>query len=169
MLFALPLPVLSSVRVVTWFALFEARGYPAGITRTDARTLSSPEVAARVRAEAERLPRALARALATILAFSTEDGRRDVYNAAEAVAYPRRWPEAASPADLVAHLLAQASGDPDVALLLAAAVVAGVMRRRRATARAPVTATTAPPPRCRRFRRSPASSPRSPLPLPSRA
>jgi hypothetical protein len=34
------------------------------------------------------------RALATILAFSTEEARRDVYNAADALAYPRRWPEA---------------------------------------------------------------------------
>jgi hypothetical protein len=120
---ALPLPVLASVRVVTWFALFEARGYPTGITRADERTLSSPEVAARVVAEAEQLPRALARALATILAFSTEDAREDVYNAAEALEYPRRWPEASSPADLVAHLLAQAESDPDVALLLEAAQI----------------------------------------------
>ena len=58
---------------------------------------------------------------ATILAFSTEDARGDVYNAAEALAYPRRWPEATSPPDLIAHLLAQAPGDPDVALLLEAA------------------------------------------------
>ncbi len=120
---ALPLPVLSSVRVDTWFALFEAHGYPAGITRAHARTLSAPDVTARVSAEAERLPRALARALVTMLAFSTEDARSDVYNAAEALAYPRRWPESTSPADLVAHLLAQAPGDPDVALLLDAAQI----------------------------------------------
>ena len=120
---ALPSPVLASVRVATWFALFEAHGYPAGITRADERTASPLDVTARVSAEAARLPRALARALTTILAFSTEDARRDVYNAAEALAYPRRWPEATSPADLVASLLAQAPRDPDVALLLDAAQI----------------------------------------------
>jgi hypothetical protein len=117
----LPLPVLSSVRVVTWRALFEAYGYPAGITSADIVTSSAPDVAMRVAAEGERLPRALARALATVLAFSTEDGRRDVYNAAEALSQSRRWPEATSPADLVACLLAQAPGDPDVVVLLEAA------------------------------------------------
>ncbi len=123
MLSALPSPVLSSIRVATWFALFEAYGYPLGITRAEGRTVPLLELVARVSTEAARLPRALARALLTVLAFATEDGRRDVYNAAEALAYPQRWPEATSPADLVASLLAQAPGDPDVALLLEAAKI----------------------------------------------
>ena len=123
MLFALPTPVLASVRNVTWFALLEAHGYPAEITRADALTLSAHDVAARLSADPERLPRPLARALATILAFATEDARRDVYGAAEALAYPRRWPEATSPADLIAGLIAQAASDPDVALLLHAAQI----------------------------------------------
>jgi hypothetical protein len=83
----LPPPVLASVRLVTWFPLFEAHGYPAEIARADARALSPHDVIARVCADPERLPLALARALATIVAFSTEDARRDVYNAADALAY----------------------------------------------------------------------------------
>jgi hypothetical protein len=120
---ALPLPVLASVRAATWFALFESRGYPPGIARGDERALSAADVATRLDAEVDRLPLALARALATILAFCTEDARCDVYSAAEALGYPRRWPEATSPADLIAHVLAQAAGDPDVALLVRAAQI----------------------------------------------
>jgi hypothetical protein len=108
----LPLPVLASVRLVTWFALFEAHGYPVEITCADARTLSLHDVIARVGADPERLPLALARALATVLAFSTEEARRDVYNAADALAYPRRWPEATSPADLIATRCSSGSSPP---------------------------------------------------------
>jgi hypothetical protein len=67
----LPPPVLASVRLVTWFPLFGAHGYPAEIARADARTLSLHDVIARVCADPERLPLALARALATIVAFAT--------------------------------------------------------------------------------------------------
>jgi hypothetical protein len=113
--------VFPCVRVETWFALFETHGFPAGITRRDARTMRAPDVIARLLDEGASLPRELARALVTIAAFSTEDARRDVYNAAEALEHPSRWPEATSPADLVAGLLAQATKDDAVRLLLDAA------------------------------------------------
>ena len=75
--------------------------------------LSAPDVGARVAAEGERLPRVLARALATVLVASTQSARRDLNNAAEALVYPRRWPEAASPADIIARAACQARRAPE--------------------------------------------------------
>ncbi|HEY2514047.1 MAG TPA: hypothetical protein VGI39_24440 [Polyangiaceae bacterium] len=117
----LPLDVLASLRSCTWLALLDAYGFPAGLTRADLESLSAPELTTRVLDEADLLPLPLARALATIVAFSTEDARRDVYNAAEPLEHPRRWTEATSPADLIAQILAEAVTDPAAALLLDAA------------------------------------------------
>jgi len=114
----LPTEIVHAMSLPTWHLLFAARGYPAGITPKT----GSLDVIADVLRDAE-LPELLARAFFTTCAFATEAGRTDIYRAAAALAYPRRWPDAASPADLVARLLAAATTDEDVAELLAAAKI----------------------------------------------
>ena len=132
MRFALPLEVLASIRLSTWLALLDTHGYPAGTSRADVEASSPLDVTTRLLPVAEEIPLAIARALVTIVTFSTEDARRDVYNAADALAHPHRWPDASSPADLVAGLLAEATRDPRVAKLLRAA---GILRDRSFRAR----------------------------------
>ncbi len=66
-------------------------------------------------------PLLLARALFTLAAFATEAARVEIYAAADALDFPHRWPDATSPADLVACLLAAAAKDARAAELLAAA------------------------------------------------
>ncbi|HEY2516520.1 MAG TPA: hypothetical protein VGI39_36875, partial [Polyangiaceae bacterium] len=112
----LPIDVVFAVRLSTWHALFAARGYPPGLSPS----ADSHDTVAAALASAE-LPVPLARALFVIAAFATEAGRIDIYNAADALHYPTRWPDAESPADLVAALLAAGATDEAAGELLEAA------------------------------------------------
>jgi hypothetical protein len=115
---SLPLEVVHSIRLSTWHALFAARGYPPGI----APSCDAYDAIADALAQAD-LPLPLARAIFVIAAFTTEAARTDIYNAAAALGYPGRWPDAESPADLAALLLAAATTDDAVAELLEAAQI----------------------------------------------
>lgn len=114
----LPTEVLHSIRVSTWHAVFSAFGYPAGVARS---TESLAVIADAVRVG--DLPTPLARALFTVAAFATDTGRTDIYLAAAALVSPRCWPNATSPADLVAGLLAESANDAAVRKLLDAAQI----------------------------------------------
>ena len=120
----LPFEVLHAIRVPTFQALFASAGFPPGVT---ADTTSLSDIAAAV--ATSDLPAPLARALFTVWAFASDAGRADLYAAADALGYRpaphARWPEAASPADLIAALLASAAAfsDPALTELLAAAQI----------------------------------------------
>jgi hypothetical protein len=112
----LPLETIFSIRLATWQALFAAKGSPRGLA-------AAPETHEAI-AEAigvSDLPTPLARALFVISAFETEAARADLYNAAAAIGFRGRWPDAESPADLVAGLLAASDASDAAAELLEAA------------------------------------------------
>jgi hypothetical protein len=114
----LPAEVLASIPMPTLHTLFAAVGYPPGITPS---ATSHAAVATALRTK--DIPPALARALFVIGAFAVEAGRIDVYNAATALAYAKPLPDATSPADLVAQLLARATKDAAIAELIDAAKI----------------------------------------------
>jgi hypothetical protein len=117
----LPSEVLFAIRAATWRALFDAYGYPPSLS---AATIHAAPLRAIIDAlSSPDLPLPLRRALHTIAAFATEAGRADVYGAAEALGFSTRWPEALSPADLIALLLAAAATNDAVRELVDAAQI----------------------------------------------
>jgi hypothetical protein len=117
----LPYELVLSIRLVTWRDLFAAYGHPPALPATALRTAPLPSVADAL--SASDLPLPLVRALHTIAAFATEAGRADLYAAADALGFPTRWPDATSPADLIALLLAAAATDDALRELLDAAQI----------------------------------------------
>jgi hypothetical protein len=116
----LPPEILRSIRLPTWATLLVSRGAPPS---TAADSVTHGTLAQALAAD---LPAPLARALHTILAFSTDAARSDLYAAALALGHATTsppWTDATSPADLVAALLAASARDERVAAVLAAAQI----------------------------------------------
>ena len=126
----LPPEVLRAIRPATWHALFAARGYPSPVaastftakSATPASVLSA--IASALARASSPLPPLLAHALFLIPAFATDIGRIDIYDAADALGFATRWPDAISPADLIATLLAVSVTDARVHELVRTAKVA---------------------------------------------
>jgi hypothetical protein len=120
-----PLEILGSIRPSTYRLLFDACGYPPTlpVDKCASATLDTIVAALRPEATCKDCPDDLARALITAMSFANEPGRVHVYNAAEALGYEPRWPEATSPADLIALVLAASATDDSALELLEAAQI----------------------------------------------
>jgi hypothetical protein len=121
-----PLEILGSIRPSTYRALFDAHGYPPSlpVDQCASATLDAIVASLGPAATCNDFPVDLSRALITVTSFSSDGGGRvHVYNAAEALAYETRWPDAISPADLIALVVAASATDDRALELLQAAQI----------------------------------------------
>jgi hypothetical protein len=118
-----PLEILGSIRTSTYCALFEACGYPPSLPAERCAVATLDEIVASLgpAATGKDCPDDLSRALITVMSFSSDGGRVHVYNAADALEYEARWPDAVSPADLIALVVAASAKDDATRELLHAA------------------------------------------------
>jgi hypothetical protein len=120
-----PLEILGSIRPSTYRLLFDAHGYPQSLPAAKRASATLDVIVAALGASAKSagFPDDLSRALITVMSFASEPGRVYVYNAAEALGYELRWPDAISPADLITLVVAAAAKDDATLELLEAAQI----------------------------------------------